>query len=206
VKFGMIGAGTLSQAIASHSLETGHEVIFTNSQGPDTFTELVEQLGRGASAGTIEEAGEADFVVLAVTWSRVREALRALPPRPGRVLIDVTNEWADSPPAAVLDVLVVGGSEFVASLGAGRPGDQGVQRPLRPGRRGRPGHSGGPPDPLLRRRRRGREVRLPRGGQGVRLRAGGPRTADDGPAHAGRRPADRSAPVREHVPHPVGLS
>lgn len=36
--------------------------------------------------------------------------------RPGRILIDATNQWADPPPAAVLDVLDVGGSELVASL------------------------------------------------------------------------------------------
>ncbi|WP_372672438.1 NADPH-dependent F420 reductase [Amycolatopsis kentuckyensis] len=116
MKFGMIGAGTLSQAIASHPLKAGHEVVFSNSRGPDTLTELVSRLGPGASAGTIAEAGEADFVVLAVTWRRVREALKALPDRPGRILIDATNQWADPPPAAVFDNLDVGGSEFVASL------------------------------------------------------------------------------------------
>ncbi|VVJ19562.1 Uncharacterised protein [Amycolatopsis camponoti] len=116
MKFGMIGAGTLSQAIASHPLKAGHEVVFSNSRGPDSLTELVERLGRGASAGTVEEAGDADFVVLAVRWNRIRDALRALPSRPGRVLIDATNQWAEAPPAAVPELLDVGGSELVASL------------------------------------------------------------------------------------------
>jgi 8-hydroxy-5-deazaflavin:NADPH oxidoreductase len=116
VKFGMIGAGTLSQAIAGRALEAGHEVLFSNSRGPATLSGLVEQWGKGASAGTIADAGEADVVVLAVTWRRVREALSALPSRRGRILIDATNQWADPPPAAVVDVLEVGGSEFVASL------------------------------------------------------------------------------------------
>lgn len=39
-----------------------------------------------------------------------------LPPRPGRILIDATNQWAVPPPAAVFDALDVGGSELVASL------------------------------------------------------------------------------------------
>jgi 8-hydroxy-5-deazaflavin:NADPH oxidoreductase len=117
MKFGMIGAGTLSQAIASHPLRTGHEVIFSNSRGPDTLTELVAKLGPGASAGTLAEAGEADFVVLAVHWgAQVRDALGALPPRPGRILIDATNQWAVPPPAAIVDSSVEGGSELVASL------------------------------------------------------------------------------------------
>ena len=116
MRFGMIGAGTLSQAIAGHPLKAGHQVIFSNSRGPDTLAELVTRLGPDAYAGTIAQAGEADFVVLATTWSRVRDALGMLPPRPGRILIDATNQWADPPPAAVLDTLDVGGSELVASL------------------------------------------------------------------------------------------
>jgi 8-hydroxy-5-deazaflavin:NADPH oxidoreductase len=117
MRFGMIGAGTLSQAIASHPLKAGHEVIFSNSRGPDTLGEVVAQLGPGASAGSVAQAGEADFVVLAVNWTRVREALATLPPRPGRILIDATNQWASlEPPTWVVDKLDVGGSELVASL------------------------------------------------------------------------------------------
>ncbi len=116
MRFGMIGAGTLSQAIASHPLRAGHEVVFSNSQGPGTLVELVARLGPGASAGTVAQAGEADFVVLAVNWNRVRDALGMLPSRPGRIVIDATNQWADPPPASVVDRSVVGGSELVAAL------------------------------------------------------------------------------------------
>lgn len=57
------------------------------------------------------------MVVLAVNWKQVRDALGALPPLPGRILIDATNQWVEPPPAAVLDTsLEVGGSELVASL------------------------------------------------------------------------------------------
>jgi 8-hydroxy-5-deazaflavin:NADPH oxidoreductase len=113
----MIGAGTLSRAIATHPLRAGHDVVFSNSRGPDTLSEMVTRLGPRASAGTPAQAGEADFVVLAVNWVHVRDALRALPPRPGRILIDATNQWLRPPPAAVVDAsLDVGGSELVASL------------------------------------------------------------------------------------------
>ena len=116
MKFGVIGAGTLAQAIASHPLKAGHDVIFSNGRGPDSLTDLVGRLGPNASAGTVARAGEADLVVLAVNWTHVRRALEALPPRPGRILIDATNQWAEPPPAAVVDTSVDGGSELVASL------------------------------------------------------------------------------------------
>lgn len=112
----MIGAGTLSNAIAGQAIKAGHDVIFSNSRGPETLTDLVDALGPQASAGTVAQAAAADFVVVAVNWNRVREALRDLPHREGRILIDATNQWAAEPPDFVIDHLEVGGSELVASL------------------------------------------------------------------------------------------
>lgn len=60
----------------------------------------MDAFGPHASAGTVTEAGAADFVVLAVTWTRVREALGNLPYRKGRILIDATNQWAAPPPTS----------------------------------------------------------------------------------------------------------
>jgi 8-hydroxy-5-deazaflavin:NADPH oxidoreductase len=116
MKFGMIGAGTLSRAIAGHAINAGHDVVFSNSRGPETLTEVVDEFGPQASAGTVAEAGAADFVVLAVNWDRVREAVRNLPHREGRILIDATNQWAAPPPDSIVDKLEIGGSELVASL------------------------------------------------------------------------------------------
>jgi 8-hydroxy-5-deazaflavin:NADPH oxidoreductase len=45
----------------------------------------------------------------------VRDALRSLPPREGRIVIDSTNQWASVNPM-VADHLEIGGSELVASL------------------------------------------------------------------------------------------
>jgi 8-hydroxy-5-deazaflavin:NADPH oxidoreductase len=79
MKFGMIGAGTLSCAIAGQAIGAGHDVVFSNSRGPETLGDLVDAFGPQASAGTMAEARAADSVVLAVTWTRVREALGNLP-------------------------------------------------------------------------------------------------------------------------------
>ena len=100
MKFGMIGAGTVSRAIAAHAIRAGHDVVFSNSRGPETLGDLVDDFGPHASAGTVAEAGAADFVVLTVNWDRVREAARSLPDREGRILIDATNQWAGRPPTS----------------------------------------------------------------------------------------------------------
>jgi predicted dinucleotide-binding enzyme len=116
MKFGMIGAGTLAQAIAGHVVKAGHDVVFSNSRGPHTLGAVVAAFGPHASAGTVAEAGAADFVVLAVHWTRVRDAVGSLPAREGRIVIDATNQWASLTPAFVADRLETGGSELVASL------------------------------------------------------------------------------------------
>ena len=116
MKFGMIVAGTVSQAIAGHVAKAGHDVVFSNSRGPQTLGAVVDGFGPHASAGTVAEAGAADFVVLAVNWSRVRESASALPAREGRIVVDATNQWLSVTPTMVADHLEIGGSELVASL------------------------------------------------------------------------------------------
>jgi predicted dinucleotide-binding enzyme len=117
MKFGIIGAGALAQAFAAHPLKAGHEVILSNSRSPASLAGLVRKLGAGATAGTVAEAGEADLVVLAVNWERVRDAVQALPPRPGRVLIDATNQWTAPAPEFVDNSVY--GSEMISSLAPG---------------------------------------------------------------------------------------
>ena len=52
MKFGMTGAGTLARTIAGHVVEAGHEVVFSNSRGPQTLGDVVARFGPRASAGT----------------------------------------------------------------------------------------------------------------------------------------------------------
>ena len=72
---GTIGAGNVAQTIACLALAAGHNVILSNSRGPESLTELVGQLGANASAGTAAEAASADIVILAVGWDQVPAAL-----------------------------------------------------------------------------------------------------------------------------------
>ena len=57
MKFGMIGAGTLSRAIAGHVVKAGHEVVFSNSRGPQSLASVVAAAGPQASAGTVGGRG-----------------------------------------------------------------------------------------------------------------------------------------------------
>jgi NAD(P)-dependent dehydrogenase (short-subunit alcohol dehydrogenase family) len=56
MKIGILGAGGIGQALAGHMAKAGHEVIVSNSRGPETLAGLVRQLGPKAQAGTRQEA------------------------------------------------------------------------------------------------------------------------------------------------------
>jgi predicted dinucleotide-binding enzyme len=56
MEIGTIGAGAFAQAFAKQALKAGHKVKLSNSRGPDSLREIVNQLGPGAIAATKEEA------------------------------------------------------------------------------------------------------------------------------------------------------
>jgi 8-hydroxy-5-deazaflavin:NADPH oxidoreductase len=115
MQFGTIGAGAIAQAVAGHVLKAGHEVILSNSRGPDSLNAVVTEFGPGASAGTLAEAADADMVLLAAPWDRVQNVAAALPTRDGRIIIDATNQFSLEH-RELADLGDQTGSEYIASL------------------------------------------------------------------------------------------
>jgi len=91
MRIGIIGAGAIGQAFARQALRAGYQVILSNSRGPQSLASLVEDLGPGASAGTVREAALADMVMIAVPWKYLPQALADVPPWEGRIVVDMTN-------------------------------------------------------------------------------------------------------------------
>lgn len=96
MRIGFIGAGTVGRTLGRHLINAGHEVVLSNSRGPDSLRDLVGELGPGARAGTKAEAVQADLVILCVNWRAAREALTGVD-WTGRILVDATNAHADVP-------------------------------------------------------------------------------------------------------------
>jgi len=120
MKFGTIGAGTVALAFAREALATGHQMVLSSRRGPESLASKVAELGRGAFTATVEEAASLDYVLLAVPWPNVEDALRGLPAWNGRVLIDATNPFIEYSPKLVLaDLGGKGASEVVAGLAPG---------------------------------------------------------------------------------------
>jgi 8-hydroxy-5-deazaflavin:NADPH oxidoreductase len=120
MKIGTIGAGEVALAFAREALAQGHEVVLSSRRGPQALSSKVSELGRGASAAPVAEAASLDYVLLAVPWNNVEEALSGLPTWNGRALIDATNPFTQYSPKLVLaDLKGTGASEIVAGFAKG---------------------------------------------------------------------------------------
>ncbi|WP_433060100.1 NADPH-dependent F420 reductase [Dactylosporangium sp. CS-033363] len=91
---GLIGSGHIGGTVARLAIAAGHDVVLSNSRGPETLADLVAELGPKARAATSAEAAAAgDIVVVTVPL----KAYRAVPVEPlaGKVVIDTNNYYPD---------------------------------------------------------------------------------------------------------------
>jgi 8-hydroxy-5-deazaflavin:NADPH oxidoreductase len=137
-RVGIIGAGHIGQVMAQIARRGGRSVVIANSRGPESLTSVVSALGDGVSAGTVQQAVASDIVVIAVPWSRVREALDGLAWN-GQTVIDATNDFEPSDlngrtsSEVVADLVaharvVKAGNTFGAGVLASDPHEAGGQR------------------------------------------------------------------------------
>ena len=71
---GLIGSGHIGSTVARLAVDAGHDVVLSNSRGPETLTDLVDELGPHARAATAAEAAAAgDIVVVTVPLKAYRD-------------------------------------------------------------------------------------------------------------------------------------
>ncbi|RBY80821.1 NADP oxidoreductase [Geodermatophilus sp. TF02-6] len=89
---GLIGSGNIGSTVARLAVDAGHDVVLSNSRGPETLGELVDQLGPHARAATAAEAAAAgDIVVVTIPLKAYREV--PVEPLRGKVVIDTENYY-----------------------------------------------------------------------------------------------------------------
>ena len=89
---GFVGSGEIGSTLARLSVAAGHNVVMSNSRGPETLTGLVAELGEHARAATAAEAAQAgDLVVISVPFHLYdRLDPQALA---GKIVIDTMNYY-----------------------------------------------------------------------------------------------------------------
>jgi len=113
---GIIGAGNIGRTVAKHLSKAGHKILLSNSRGPETLNQTIEEIGNTATAVTTEEAAKADIVILALPWATLN-TLPALTDWNGKLVIDATNHYISvSPEFITADLGDRASSEVVADF------------------------------------------------------------------------------------------
>lgn len=90
--WGFIGSGNIGSTVARLAVAAGHDVVMSNSRGPETLTELVSDLGEHARAATAAQAAEAgDVVVVTIPLKHYRDV--PVDELAGKVVIDTMNYY-----------------------------------------------------------------------------------------------------------------
>jgi 8-hydroxy-5-deazaflavin:NADPH oxidoreductase len=116
VRLGIVGAGNIGHALAARFAAAGHEVMLSNSRGPDTLARVVAAIDGNVRAGTVAEAARFGDVVAVAIPPR---AILDLPPEPfaGRIVVDANNYFPEVHgrfPELATDEITT--SELLASL------------------------------------------------------------------------------------------
>ena len=90
--WGFIGSGHIGSTVARLAVAAGHDVVMSNSRGPETLADLVDELGPRARAATAEDAAAAGDVVV-VTIPLKNRADVPVEQLRGKVVIDTMNYY-----------------------------------------------------------------------------------------------------------------
>ena len=92
MRIGFVGAGNIGSTLARLAVDHGHQVVLSNSRGPDTLSDLVAALGANGSAATsAAAAAAADLVVVTIPFRNYRQVPR--PETAGKTVIDTNNYY-----------------------------------------------------------------------------------------------------------------
>ncbi len=91
---GFIGSGNIGSTVARLAVDAGHDVVLSNSRGPDTLADLVRGLGPRARAATAADAAAAgELVVVTVPLKAYLQV--PVEPLRGKTVIDTNNYYPD---------------------------------------------------------------------------------------------------------------
>jgi 8-hydroxy-5-deazaflavin:NADPH oxidoreductase len=89
-----IGSGNIGSTVAELAIAAGHDVVLSNSRGPDTLADLVHRLGPAARAATPADAAAAgDVVVVTIPLKNYRQV--PADPLRGTIVVDTMNYYPD---------------------------------------------------------------------------------------------------------------
>jgi predicted dinucleotide-binding enzyme len=91
---GLIGAGKIGSQLARLAVQSGYDVVLSNSRGPETLRALVQELGPNVKAATpLEAAKAAEIVVVTIPLKSIDTV--PVEPLAGKIVIDTNNYYPE---------------------------------------------------------------------------------------------------------------
>ncbi len=89
---GIIGAGNIGSQVARKAIESGFDVVLSNSRGPQSLADLIAELGAASRASSVEDAAASGDVVMVTVPLR---AYTSVPVEPlvGKIVLDTNNYY-----------------------------------------------------------------------------------------------------------------
>jgi len=91
MSYAIIGFGKIGQALAHAFARKNIEVTVASRRPPEALAPQARAIGPGVTAKSLQEAVEADTIILAVPFGEHRAVAQALPSWQGKTVIDAMN-------------------------------------------------------------------------------------------------------------------
>jgi predicted dinucleotide-binding enzyme len=118
MRIGILGSGLMGGKLGTLFARAGHEVVFSYARSARKLKRLARESGDRAEAGTPAEAvQDADAVLLAVHWSRLKDVLRQAGDLSDKVLVSCSLPMNKNDTALVLGRTTSGAEALAAKVG-----------------------------------------------------------------------------------------
>ncbi len=89
---GIIGAGNIGSNVARAAIAAGYDVVLSNSRGPESLANLINELGPHARGVTPAKAAElADLALVAIPLGHIADV--PVEPLAGKIVMDANNYY-----------------------------------------------------------------------------------------------------------------
>jgi 8-hydroxy-5-deazaflavin:NADPH oxidoreductase len=115
VSYAIIGFGAVGQALARAFARKNLDVTVATRRAPEALMPQARAIGPTVVAESLQNAVEADTIILAIPFWEHREVAKALPSWEGKTVIDATNvlEELDGLPSSAVVANAFTGARFV---------------------------------------------------------------------------------------------
>ena len=93
MNYSIIGSGKIGSALAWHFARNEIPVAIANTRGPQSLAALAKELGNTVVPQTLQDALQADCIILAVPFGSLHSVASARPDWKGKLVIDTTNAF-----------------------------------------------------------------------------------------------------------------